>query len=133
MHLRYDLKNKLDLSNFETQSNFFLAKKQQCDFSFYLKDMAIVFEVEYDSIIANEYRIIVNMSELDKEKNETSPYRKIYPLTDPRFSDLSFIKDLFVNSSSEGLCAKSSKEDVIGFIMFMIKLMYKINKLSMVA
>jgi hypothetical protein len=130
MHLRYDLKNKLDLSNFEKQSYFFL-NKEDCIFSFYLTDFAISFNVARKE--SEGCLVGISLSELSEiNQNGDIFYKNIDPLHDPRFKEISFITEMFV-SGSPGTCTKSSKQETINYILFMIKAMSKINKLALIA
>ena len=130
MHLRYDLKNKLDLVNFEKQSSFFL-NKEDCVFSFYLSDFAISFNV-----IKNEsdFKVETSISELGKEnKNGDVFYKSVVPCIDPRFSELDLFNEIFPQGSSQGVFNKNCKQDVLDAIVFIVKLMHKINKLASLA
>jgi hypothetical protein len=133
MHLRYDLKNKLDLSNFQKQSSFFL-EKEDCVFSFYLSDFAVSFNVTKDISSRHQHQIDISISELSATPNSNKDvfYKNINPLIDPRFRELEIIKDLF-SSNHQGTTIKSSKQEVIDFIFFMTKMMSKINRLSSIA
>ena len=132
MHLRYDLKNKLDLSNFKKQSAIFL-EKQNCVFSFYLSDFAISFNVVKDIVSDSKYQIDIAISELvTANGNGDVFYKNINPLIDPRFRELEIIKDLF-SSNNQGTSFKDSKSEIIDFIVFMTKMMSKINRLSSIA
>jgi hypothetical protein len=130
MHLRYDLKNKLDLSNFERQALVFL-NKEECIFSFYLTDFAVLFSVNKNIDAESEFKVKVSLSEIDKtHKSSDSVYININPLTDFRFNNLEIIHELYTNPASPSTCIKTSKQDVIEFINFTVRLLHKINKLS---
>lgn len=139
MHLRYDFKNKTDLSNFKTQSKFFL-KKEDCVFSFYLEDFAISFDVnkvidispspDGEAIIKNLYKIQFSIIDI-VNKHSGVEVATINPLTDFRFKDISQISDLFDGSSF--VTSKESIEESLTFVEFMLNCVKKVKKMSALA
>ncbi len=138
MHLRYDFKTKPDLSNFKTQSKFFL-KKEDCVFSFYLEDFAVTFEVN-----KNEYLVVKQDGEVDDVKNwkvkfsilessvqDKNTYRIVTPITDPKIQDITIISDFF--NGSEFVCEKNSTEVVLIFVEYMLNCVRKLKRLSALA
>jgi hypothetical protein len=125
MHLRYDLKNKLDLSNFEKQATFFISK-ESCDFSFYFADFSVYFET-----FAQDEKINLSVK-IAETKPENIKYQYIDPKLDPRLSGLSFVDEIF-NSGHVGHCVISSIKETIEYIVYVVKIMSKINKLVMIS
>lgn len=131
MHLRYDLKNKLDLSNFEKQALFFL-NKEDCTFSFYLNEFAILFDVYLNKKEgSSEFNVEASISELNKDENSTTTYRTVDPNQDPRFNGISLVTEIFVGT--KGIKPIKTKQEVLEFIYLMIKIINKVNKLSFIA
>lgn len=135
MHLRYDLQNCLNLSNFSKQAGFFL-NKENCNFSFYLSDFAINFNILKDIERSDKYVVTISISEQNKdnkyEGDEYKAYRTIDPNVDIRFKDLSMIQEVFVSGSDKGLCSKNSVAECIDYMIMFVKVLNKINKLSII-
>jgi uncharacterized protein YaaR (DUF327 family) len=132
MHIRYDLKNKIDLSQFKTQSSFFL-QREDCVFSFYLNDFALSFDVKKNTTATDvqKFKVDFTISEVVENQSGDVFYKTISPHTDVRIKDIGFINDLF--NGSDFSCLKASKEEVFEFIQFMINCMRKVKKLSSLA
>ena len=128
MHIRYDLKNKLDLSQFKTQSSFFL-QKEDCVFSFYLKDFAISFNVE--KLPFDQFKIDFSISEIETNQNGDEYHKTVSPLSDFRMKDIDLFNEMFDGKGFS--CLKKSKEEVFEFAQFMINCVRKIKKLSNLA
>lgn len=135
MHLRYDLQNKLELSNFVKQATFFL-NKENCDFSFYLKDFATHISISKNIDDINQYNIEVKISELSKDQTKISQgatlYNAIHPQLDLRFKDLSFVQEIFINGGDTGLVSKKSVQESVQFMIDFVKFLSRLNKLSIV-
>lgn len=129
MHIRYDLKNKVDLNQFRTQAIFFLSK-EDCVFSFYLSDFSVTFEVSKGLCVNNFFKINFCIAE-PVLKDNSSAYKIITPLNDTRIKEVSILSDLF-NGETFAM-EKSSKEEVCDFVVFILSCMRKIKKMSALA
>lgn len=132
MHLRYDLQNCLNLSNFSKQANFFL-NKENSDFSFYLSDFAIHFGIAKNIEKENDYTIEVTISEQNKDNNpnnEYKAYKSIDPNVDIRFKDLSMMQEIFQTGSLVGVTNKKSISECIDYMITFVKVLHKLNKFS---
>lgn len=132
MHIRYDLKNKVDLNQFKTQSFFFL-QKEDCVFSFYLPDFSIIFEIFRavdSSTFNNFFKINFSITEPTFEFN-AKIQKVITPLNNPTIKDIAIFADLFDGSTFT--VEKSSKEEVHDFIIYILSCMRKVKKMSALA
>lgn len=134
MHLRYDLQNKLNLTNFAKQASYFL-NKENCEFVFYLSDFAVTFILDKDVENFDIFNIKINLSELDNtnKQNTLRAYNTIIPSQDFRFKELTIMKEVFELGSVAGYCTKNSVAECIDFMTNFTKILSKLNKLSIIA
>jgi len=133
MHIRYDLKNKLNLDNFKTQSFFFL-DKEDCTFSFYLNEISISFDVAKAVDLStknNFFKINFVFAESDPNPIDKTIYKVINPNNDARIKDIGFLNDIF--NGEYFTTEKKSKQEVYDFILFMLNAVRKFKKLSVLA
>jgi hypothetical protein len=127
MIFRYDIGEKLDLTNFRKQFAFYVSHKSSIDYYFVLKDFKIVIEIICPT--ENFHTVNCSLFDIRREDNEIVEQKVILPLVDSRFSSFVDIQKLFPADHWKATVLSNSVEYSLNLICPVIKIAHKVNNL----
>lgn len=132
MLIRYDIPEKLDLTLFRKQAEFYIGKMRELDYEFVTKDYKVEIGISTPDD-SNTHNVIIRIFDVKRDaEGEISNYIGIQPLKDTRFNESLIIKSLFdpnvVYAYVTSFNSNSAK-DTTDKLVSIIKLIHKLHSL----
>lgn len=123
---------KLDLTKFSKQANYYIASLDEVTYHLYLPDYKIVAEIKAGVLGNSEHLLTLYIAELLRDQDgEIKAHTTIRPLEDNRFKESKIVQDIFDDLHSyKGYVQSSSVAQTVEQICSVIKLVHKINHLK---
>ena len=134
MLIRYDFDKKPDLSRFCKQASHYLKSIDDITYHFVLKNYRLEVNVYIpdNTFMKVNHAATFEFHELNRDsEGEVKEAIPIYPSSDIRFAAMKDMNDMFNPSSTKINIDFNSVPEVIEKISFFVKMLYKINGLTM--
>jgi hypothetical protein len=132
MLIRYDIPEKLDLSKFRKQAEFYIGKMRELDYEFITKDYKVTIGISTPDD-SNTHNVSIRIFDVKRDfDGEVLNYIGIQPLKDTRFCESSIIKSLFDPKDLyvyEAAFNSNSALDTTNKLADIIKLIHKLHSL----
>jgi hypothetical protein len=126
------INEKLDLSKFCKQANYYIASMDEVIYNIYLPDFKIIAEIVAGACGNTEHLLTMYLMEVFRDQdNEIKSESFITPHLDTRFKESKIIQTLFTGvHGHKAIIQSSSVAKTVENISLIIKLMHKINGLK---
>lgn len=132
MLIRYDIPEKLDLSKFRKQAEFYIGKMRELDYEFITKDYKVTIGISTPDD-SNTHSVVIAIFDVKRDpEGEVSNYIPIRPLKDTRFCESTIIKDLFDPKNeyaTQAVLTSNSALETTNKLSNIIKLIHKLHSL----
>lgn len=132
MLIRYDIPEKLDLSKFRKQAEFYIGRMRELDYEFITKDYKVFIGISTPDD-SNAHSVVIKIFDVKRDaEGEISNYIPIRALKDTRFCESSIIKSIFDPKNDYALDAfftSNSALETTNKLADIIKLIHKLHSL----
>lgn len=130
MQFRYNFGEKLDVSRFKKQAPHYISLAKPVEYDLYLPHYRLRVEVNTPED-SNGHDVLLSFSEITRDGDgEIIREHIISPANDSRFKEFREIKNIFTVSDYKAAFNSNSSVDTVDKICSIIKILSKINNLT---